>query len=52
MHRQMKDKLFEASLITQGQILLSYNLGQNPMFPLTHFLHTTLLAEKRPGMSA
>lgn len=50
MCRQMQDELLEASLITQ--ILLSYNLGQNPMFFLRHFLHTTLPAEKRPDMQA
>lgn len=30
---QAKDKLFEASLITQSQIQLRYNTGKNPIFP-------------------
>lgn len=43
---QAKDKLFEASLITQSQILLRYNTGKNPIIPWRCFFPLSLAVEK------
>lgn len=48
---QAKDKLCEASLITQSQILLRYNTGKNPIFPSRCFPRLWLWRRLAPSLT-